>query len=441
MRLKTRKNILAIAVWLVLTPAAVAASPDDPERAELKQQIESLKRDHEERIRDLEQRVEQPTQTAAEEVRSESAYRRFQQAFNPMLSVILQGRAAYLEGEAGERPIPGFLVGGEAGRGPRGLALGESELVLSANVDDQLYGFFNLSFDQDEIGIEEAYLSTLALPLGFAVKAGQFLSAIGHQNDRHSHSWDFVDQPLVYEAMLGGGLADPGAQLRWIAPSDLYLEIGGEVLRGDAFPSADARHRGFGSATGFAKLGGDVDESHSWKLGLAYLRGESKGRESDGANGATLSFDGSSDIVIADFVWKWAPEGNFRARYLALQTEYLHRRERGTLSDSVSMSSGRHRGEQHGFYVQGVYQFMPRWRVGTRYGQLWSQNSVRGLPASVIDQDGDSPRRVSAMLDFSNSEFSRLRLQYSFESGGLGDDSLVFLQFIISLGAHGAHAF
>jgi hypothetical protein len=45
------------------------------------------------------------------------------------------------------------------------------------------------------------------------------------------------------------------------------------------------------------------------------------------------------------------------------------------------------------------------------------------------------------MLDFSNSEFSRLRLQYSFASGGLGNDSLVYLQYIVSIGSHGAHAF
>lgn len=104
--------------------------------------------------------------------------------------------------------------------------------------------------------------------------------------------------------------------------------------------------------------------------------------------------------------------------------------------------SGNYRGDQDGFYAQGVYQFMPRWRVGLRYGQLFSDNRVRGLPpTTVLDRDFSSPRRISAMLDFSNSEFSRLRLQYSHESGGLGDDSLIFLQYIISIGSHGAHAF
>ena len=106
-------------------------------------------------------------------------------------------------------------------------------------------------------------------------------------------------------------------------------------------------------------------------------------------------------------------------------------------------ASGRYHGEQNGFYAQGLYQFMPRWRVGLRYGQLWSDNQVpeTGPLQSVLGWDPSSPRRISTMIDFSNSEFSRLRLQYSFESGGLGDDSLVYLQYIISIGSHGAHAF
>ncbi len=117
----------------------------------------------------------------------------------------------------------------------------------------------------------------------------------------------------------------------------------------------------------------------------------------------------------------------------------MYRHEDGTLRSNGAV--GKYHGDQNGFYAQGVYQFMPRWRVGLRYGQLFSNNRVRGLPPNILGRDFSSPRRISAMLDFSNSEFSRLRLQYSHESGGLGDDSLIFLQYIISIGSHGAHAF
>jgi len=84
---------------------------------------------------------------------------------------------------------------------------------------------------------------------------------------------------------------------------------------------------------------------------------------------------------------------------------------------------------------------VPRWRAGVRYGQLWGDPEIAGLAPGSLLQDDRSPRRVSAMLDYSHSEFSRVRLQYSHVAGGLGDDSLVYLQYILSIGAHGAHAY
>jgi hypothetical protein len=45
------------------------------------------------------------------------------------------------------------------------------------------------------------------------------------------------------------------------------------------------------------------------------------------------------------------------------------------------------------------------------------------------------------MVDWSNSEFSRLRLQYTRDEAGLTDDDQFGLQYILSIGAHGAHTF
>jgi hypothetical protein len=51
------------------------------------------------------------------------------------------------------------------------------------------------------------------------------------------------------------------------------------------------------------------------------------------------------------------------------------------------------------------------------------------------------PRRYSIMADWSNSEFSRLRLQYTLDQAGIEDDNQWGLQYIFSIGAHGAHSF
>ena len=53
------------------------------------------------------------------------------------------------------------------------------------------------------------------------------------------------------------------------------------------------------------------------------------------------------------------------------------------------------------------------------------------------------PTRHSAMLDWSPTEFSRLRLQLARDKSRADSpaDNQVLLQYIASLGAHGAHRF
>ena len=53
-----------------------------------------------------------------------------------------------------------------------------------------------------------------------------------------------------------------------------------------------------------------------------------------------------------------------------------------------------------------------------------------------------NPTRNTVMVDFSPSEFSRFRLQLAADKSREGvTDNQVLLQYILSLGAHGAHRF
>ena len=46
------------------------------------------------------------------------------------------------------------------------------------------------------------------------------------------------------------------------------------------------------------------------------------------------------------------------------------------------------------------------------------------------------------MADWTNSEFGRIRLQYNHEDlNDVATDKQVILQYVMSLGAHGAHPF
>ena len=91
------------------------------------------------------------------------------------------------------------------------------------------------------------------------------------------------------------------------------------------------------------------------------------------------------------------------------------------------------RGDSSGWYTQAVYKFLPRWRVGTRYARL--------LPPDDAELGRDL-YSISAMLDWTNSEFGRVRAQYNREALRRGErDDQFILQYIMSLGAHAAHTF
>ncbi|MES9926365.1 MAG: hypothetical protein ABW152_19995 [Candidatus Thiodiazotropha endolucinida] len=375
--------------------------------------------------------------------------------FNPDISLILDGRFGAFDNES-EYELPGFMLGGEAGRGEEGFHLGHNELAISANVDDLFYGKLTAAIadheGDTEVELEEAFIETAALGNGVNIKAGRFFSAIGYLNQQHGHAWDFVDAPLIYRGLFGEQLIDDGIQVSWVAPTDIYLQLGGELLRGERFPAGGASNDGKGAGTLFAKIGGDIGESHAWQLGLSHWRAEvedrtSGGHHHEGEAEEVPTYSGDSEVTGIDFVWKWAPLGNASQRNFKLQGEYFIRDEEGDVimdDGSESPESTTYDGEQEGWYLQGIYQFMPRWRVGLRYDRLESDNKGSDeevLAEAGLDNEGHKPERITLMGDYSHSEFSRLRLQYARDDSYEDSDDIVMLQFVMSLGPHGAHRF
>ena len=85
---------------------------------------------------------------------------------------------------------------------------------------------------------------------------------------------------------------------------------------------------------------------------------------------------------------------------------------------------------------------MPRWRAGYRYDRLFPNTREFGANDANLPRPDYDPTRHSLMVDYSPSEFTRLRLQYSKDRAMQGqDENQWFVQYIYSLGAHGAHAF
>lgn len=444
-------------VFLATALAAAFAAHADADLDALRAELKELKSTYEARIQALEARL-QAAETkaagaaplAARAAPSSETAPAARNRFNPEISLILQGVYADKE-DLTTRPISGFLPDGTAGEPGRGFSVDDSELVLAANIDPYFRGYFNAALNDDSVGVEEAWFQTLALGAGLSVKGGRFRSAIGYQNEQHPHAWDFATNSLMYQVLFGEGYSNDGLQLKWVAPTDLFTELGGEIGRGANFPGTDRNQNGVGSYTLFGHVGGDLGVSHSWRGGVSYLSTRAVDRSgslSDFAGaGVDTAFTGDSTTWLADFVWKWAPLGNPAVNNFKLAAELFRREEDGSLDCEGgglcgTGTLGRYRATQYGGYLQGVYQFMPYWRGGYRYDLLDPGSRDFGDHNASLPRPDHRPSRHSLMVDYSPSEFSRLRLQYTRDRASEGqEENQWYLQYIYSLGTHGAHAF
>ena len=474
------------AVLGLLWSGAAPAAGDD--LATLKAELEALKNDYNNRVQALEQRIKAlenvanaaPTAPGAPPVTAAPAAApgppAFPEAappappptpagksgnataFNPAISMIITGNYNDLSLDPATYRIAGFMPPPEGeGPGDRSFNLGESELTLSANVDPYFFANVTAAIQSDNsIDIEEAYFKTLALNHGFTLKGGRFFSGIGYLNEVHAHNWDFVDAPLVYQAFFGGQLAQDGVQLRWLAPTDYFIELGAEAGNGRSFPGTLRDSNALGSTALFAHVGGDVGDSTSWRFGVSWLQAHSSDRAYQDTDqfgtAVTDAFSGTTRTWVVDGTLKWAPHGDPTHHQLKLQGEYMHRTENGQLAFDVTGANlaGAYSSSQSGWYLQVVYGFIQRWRAGVRYDSMNSGTPSIGLvetqmlPANAFPALlPGTPRRTSIMVDWSLSEFSRLRAQYAWDEARAAHelDHQLFLQYIFAIGAHGAHKF
>ncbi|MCY4419895.1 MAG: TonB-dependent receptor [Gammaproteobacteria bacterium] len=487
-----------IGLPILFMASMVYPQSDPPTTEELAAQISALKQDYESRIAVLEARLASiQAKSASTDHKAVPASKpsmlSSDNTFNPAIGVVLNGMIS--EYSETDSSIPAFQFGHESERPEEGLTLGHSEITVSSNIDDKFYGNLTLGLgvhagEPTELELEEAYIQTLpgaGLPDGMRIKAGRALWTLGYLNELHVHGDDFSDRPLPYRAYLDNAYNDDGLEVSFVLPGDLYSEIGAGIFRGDDTPFAGSRS-GREAWSTFARLGGDIGNNSAWRIGGYILDGEARNRagaghahaEDDGhghdeeahedeedehghENGeeheehdlaeflSDGSFTGDSRLYGIDFRYTLAPTGNARDRELILQGEYFRRDESGEYElqeeheecvdpadpstceihmESIieTLSS-----DSEGWYAQAVYKFLPRWRVGARYSRLSTPDDAE------LSHD---PHTTSAMIDWTNSEFGRIRLQYSRESLARGyDDDQFMLQYIMSLGAHAAHSF
>jgi len=459
--LKIFQNLCGMFIAVVcLAVIAPAEAGEDDELAAIRAEMQKLREAYEAEIARLEGRISEleARQETTDEVVAETRQAQYEEpsapagetrtntsgnAFNPAIGAIFNGRYSAFKQDPEGYYLPGFPLGAEVGPGPEGFALDETELNLSASVNDLFRASATIAFDASEEGteveLEEAYFQTLSLPHGMTLKAGRFFAALGYLNENHSHTDNFVNRPLPYMAFLGGQYNDDGVQLSVVLPTTLYVQLGAGVFRGGDFPAGGSPHGGVGSFTGFLRLGGDIGYSTSWRFGVSYLHADSLGRETgEGFEDLfpLLDFTGNTDLVILDGKLQWSPKGNTTEEYLVLQGEYMRRFQDGTFNEIT------YSGEDNGFYIEGIYKFARGWRTGYRFAQLSPETMIPlALEGTLVDGLGQKPKTHSFMIDWSRNEFSTLRIQFTRENSRLVTDNRFFIQYIMSIGAHGAHNF
>ncbi len=344
------------------------------------------------------------------------------------------------------------LEGGAHDPNNQGFTLQQAELSFSGAVDPYFSGEAHIVASTDGVELEEAFITTSALPYRLQLEMGYFFTEFGRINPQHPHQWDWMDQPVVNTRMFGGeGLRSPGFRLGWLTPlpwsSELHFGmqnadeedltasfISGEPMGGR--PSTDR------DVDGLAEILYLARSANSWELtpqttallGFSGLHGPNDtGR------------DGETWIYGGDFTIKWRPLSNFRGwPFVMWQTEIIHRDFEADSFPADALPSD----ELHdvGGYTQLVYGFRPGWATGLRFE--YATGSGASVIDGVVESRSEDPSRAdrfrfSPLLSWWPTHFSRLRFQYNLDWADQLDatEHTFWLGAEILYGAHVGHNF
>jgi hypothetical protein len=397
-----------------------------------------------------------------------------------------------------------LLQAGDHDPRQRGFTLQQAELSLRGAVDPYFDGEAHLLYGIDPEGetkveLEEAFATTRMLPFGlerqgFQLKVGHFLTEFGRQNAVHPHAWDWLDQPVVLSRFFGGdGMRAPGARVGWLTPLPWYSEVfvGAQNAKGETMVSflandevfddrpiggrefSGTRVRGLDDLVFLGRWVNGFDLSPTWsaQIGVSGLVGPN-------ATGP----DGRTHLFGADAVVKWRPLATDRGwPFVKLTAEFLHRNyqadsflacgppdpepeedplispddddfddpeeieppNRDTCPDRLFVAGDRLR--DWGGYAEILWGFRRGWALGLRGEYASGEGDSLGPYGSrEADPFRDDRLRISPLLVFHPSEFSRIRLQYNYDHADhlrSGSAHSVWAGLEILFGSHPAHAY
>ena len=347
-----------------------------------------------------------------------------------------------------------------------GFTLQQAEFSMSGAVDPWFTGEMHVVGTVNGVELEEGFLTTSSLPYGLQVEAGYSLTEFGLINPLHAHAWEWIDQPVINSRLFGGeGTRSPGARASWLLPTPFFseLHVGVQDANAGEFTPSFIGEDGVGGRPNLehdVRNFGDVlwlvRSNSSWDLNAqtALMLGASTlyGPNATGPDGRTW-------IHGIDAKLRWRAVNNFRGwPFVIWQTEAMVRNDKvdgyvaasAPASTAVDFPNDLPAGSlvDGGFYSQVLYGFRYGWAVGFR-GEYAAGRGQSVDDSLLSARSGDSLRddrlRLSPLLAWYPSEFSRLRLQYNYDHADFlangGDAHTVWVSIEVLYGRHAAHKY
>ena len=355
-------------------------------------------------------------------------------------------------GPTNPRMLPDFsavgdLVGdftGEKSTQGDGTRLGvrEVELSVQAVVDPYFRGDVFLGFnDQEKVSIEQAFLTTTALPYGLQAQIGRFLMPIGKQNTTHRHDLHTLEYPYIIQRYLtDDGLKGTGVSLsKIVSPFGFYQELIVTVIdrfgdRPDSLTASAPANRlvsGMGTSARFRNYV-DINESMNFELSASAITGLRE-QPWSGVSGSVNALNLRQSLVGLDLSYRWKPLQQGLYSSFILQAE-LMRQINGQPAPGEVPAGFTYLGPKRDFtggYVFARWQLSQRLYLGGRYDEL-----------SDPLANGATTKAQALILEWFPSEFSKLiaQVEHYMPANGVNLNRLL-LQASFAVGPHKPHPF
>ncbi|MDZ7261677.1 MAG: hypothetical protein ONB05_06195 [candidate division KSB1 bacterium] len=334
---------------------------------------------------------------------------RQQQALNPEISLTGDFFGSYSNAR-----IDQILKPNEFTDGRNCFFLREAEFHIVAPLDPFTRGKFFLGVPGDgHLHVGEAYMEWLNLPANMNLKIGKFRTQFGLLNRWHEHGLPQIDRPRAITNLFGlEGLAGMGVSMNFLLPklwahvNEWDVEL---ITGGDGVSFAEE----YDNLVLISHLKNyyDLTRNTYLEVGVSAAHGFNDPKQQH-----------RTTLGAVDVTYKWVPAEKSRYRTLEFRNEFFW-------SHRETAHSGLNR---VGFYSYLSNKMGARWWLGLRFSYSeWPRELEK-----KYDWD------LSPYLDFWQSEWVMMRLQYSYTYRNYAEkDHSVFLQAVWSMGPHKHEAY